>query len=449
MFNWVSLDTLLLILLLPVSLNLELESGMFIGGIQVNEPDMEEWVSALDAAGMNTVEVTVYARNGDWDSKWMKFEEEEPAVIREIRAAKRHNLKVVLVLRMALDHYYPANKFLWHGMIFPVERSDLDEWFNSYQAYVNKWSEIAEEEGVDVLVIGSELNAIAATTPTDSLPEVIEWFGDSARHKQHEARALKYQQELREEHLWTRGFGNYQDPEVFIEDKVTALYHWSEKAGMGGKQASLRKINARRKVLLDKWTETIEGARRRFDGQLSFAANFDNYKEVAFWDQLDFIGINAYFPLRPEGSCTKGGQVEMDELKANWARVLNEIQEFTLENELGSKPVLFTELGYTRKRHCSVKPWKGDGFSIIGKGKTEQLVVWQEQPDDHQERVIAVNALYEAVRETQFPLQGILYWKLSSIPHLAEIEPFGMHVSAEPTDSLQPALTRFLDLPGE
>ena len=62
---------------------------LMLGGIQVNEPDYGKWTQALQNAGMNTVSVTVYAKQGDWDSDNLWYEEAEPAVLSEIRAAKQ------------------------------------------------------------------------------------------------------------------------------------------------------------------------------------------------------------------------------------------------------------------------------------------------------------------------------------------------------------------------
>ena len=42
--------------------------SFFLGGIQVNEPDHAQWTHVLTEVGMNTVAVTIYARQGDWDS---------------------------------------------------------------------------------------------------------------------------------------------------------------------------------------------------------------------------------------------------------------------------------------------------------------------------------------------------------------------------------------------
>ncbi len=95
------------------------ELPFLVGGTQVHETDHGRWIGALLEAGLNTVAVTVYARQGEWNSNALTFETEDPAVLDEIRAAKSRGLSVVLVLRVALDHAHARNKFIWHGMIMP------------------------------------------------------------------------------------------------------------------------------------------------------------------------------------------------------------------------------------------------------------------------------------------------------------------------------------------
>ena len=43
------------------------------------------------------------------------------------------------------------------------------------------------------------------------------------------------------------------------------------------------------------------GERAVYKGKLTYAANWDGeFEEVAFWDALDVIGVQAYFPLTEE-----------------------------------------------------------------------------------------------------------------------------------------------------
>ena len=76
------------------------QPDFMLGGIQVNEPDHHVWMEALDESGFNTVAITVYAKQGDWDSANLWFEEEEPWVVGEAVVAKEQGLRVVLVLEI-------------------------------------------------------------------------------------------------------------------------------------------------------------------------------------------------------------------------------------------------------------------------------------------------------------------------------------------------------------
>jgi hypothetical protein len=69
-----------------------------------------------------------------------------------IRYAKKRNLRVILMPIVLLDA--PRNAREWRGRIEP-ER--WDEWWKSYREMLNHFAWIAEGNGADVLVVGSEL----------------------------------------------------------------------------------------------------------------------------------------------------------------------------------------------------------------------------------------------------------------------------------------------------
>ena len=97
----------------------------FLGGIQVNEASHDGWFDALETQSMNTVQVTDYAKQGDWDTDHMWWDEEAPWAVEEIRGAKQRGLAVTFVCRVALDHAAERNEFLWHGMIMPKTDEQL------------------------------------------------------------------------------------------------------------------------------------------------------------------------------------------------------------------------------------------------------------------------------------------------------------------------------------
>jgi hypothetical protein len=53
------------------------------------------------------------------------------------------------------------------------------------------------------------------------------------------------------------------------------------------------------------WKALIDTVKTVYGNALTYAANWDNYKKISFWDQLDYIGIDAYFPVTSSRKPTK------------------------------------------------------------------------------------------------------------------------------------------------
>lgn len=95
----------------------------------------------------------------------------------------------------------------------------------------------------------------------------------------------------------------------------------------------------------------IEEVRQLYSGQLTYAANWDEFEGVSFWNELDHIGIDAYFPLLEKEEVTSA------ELIPAWTPWLDRIQSVS---KACSKPVLFTEYGYRSMKYATAKPWLVD-----------------------------------------------------------------------------------------
>jgi hypothetical protein len=96
------------------------------------------------------------------------------------------------------------------------------------------------------------------------------------------------------------------------------------------------------------WRRIIGRVRRATKAPLTYAANWSHYQEVRFWDALDHVGIQAYFPL------AKNGSAPADEIKRGWAGRMKECREFS---RTVKRKILFTELGYNRSFSAPVTPW--------------------------------------------------------------------------------------------
>jgi len=417
----------------------------YLGGIQVNEPDHQAWIDALDDSGFNTVAITVYAKQGDWDSTNLWFEEEESWVVGEAVVAKENGLKVVLVLRVALDHAFERNKFFWHGMIMPTADEEVEEWFTRYEAFVLKWAQIAQDVGIDVVAVGSELNMLTNTIEIDELPALEEYWTNEEKVAGENAKVLAHREEIEDRKIWVRGSDDYGALEPFLDDRSAAHAAWAEKISYLDDDDPVARINARRRLLHSNWVELIDRTREIYEGSLTYAANFDQYQFVDFWDQLDLIGINAYFPLRGRDLPLEMAGASVDLFRSRWSTILQEIDDFRRQQGVPDHRVLLTELGYVRRANCTIEPWAAHGYTVLPGPQGPKLMIWEDQPEDLTERAEAVQGLFEADRGFAGRiLAGILYWKLSTEPAHTEVEPFVLLIGerAEP-DPLLDVMQRF------
>ena len=117
------------------------------------------------------------------------------------------------------------------------------------------------------------------------------------------------------------------------------------------------------------WQELISKIRRIYSGKLTYAANWDEFTGTPFWKLLDFIGLDAYFPL----SESKTPSVE--ELKLGWQPWKEKISELSLKT---GKQVLFTEYGYRSMDFTAKKPWLVDrteeGVNMKGQSNAKKAI---------------------------------------------------------------------------
>ena len=73
----------------------------------------------------------------------------------------------------------------------------------------------------------------------------------------------------------------------------------------------------------DFWSELISKLRTVYKGKITYAANWNEFTKVPFWNQLDYIGIDAYFPLNDKQTPT------LDDCKMGWQDHKNEIKGYS------------------------------------------------------------------------------------------------------------------------
>ena len=64
-----------------------------------------------------------------------------------------------------------------------------------------------------------------------------------------------------------------------------------------------------------------------YKGKLTYAANWDEFKRVPFWKALDYIGVDAYFPLSDKKTPT------VAEFEKGWKSHKKEIQKIQQQHK--------------------------------------------------------------------------------------------------------------------
>ena len=192
------------------------------------------------------------------------------------------------------------------------------------------------------------------------------WWGESDEGLAETARRAR-QRGLRtvlKPHVWIRDRsdgrwrGNIDFSTRAEWDRWWASYrrfilHYAELAETTGMEALCVGTELRSTVLNrpDAWRRLIADVRAVYRGELTYSANwYREFEEVPFWDALDYIGIQVYFPLAD----STGSRLTLDDLKAAWAPHVKQIE--AVQQRVG-KPVLFTEVGYRSTADSAVEPW--------------------------------------------------------------------------------------------
>jgi len=160
------------------------------------------------------------------------------------------------------------------------------------------------------------------------------------------------------------------------------------------------------------WRALIRRIRTVYEGDLTYAANWhDEYETVPFWDALDYIGVQAYFPLADAQNPSTNALVQ------GWDAHVEALSEVAARAE---RPVLFTEVGYRSVKTAAAEPW-----------------VWpdrdQQDPTDLDMELQA--RLYRAFFDRFAPVPwfgGAMFWKWH--PERAADRPHGFTPQDKPAE---------------
>lgn len=103
-----------------------------------------------------------------------------------------------------------------------------------------------------------------------------------------------------------------------------------------------------------RWRELIAAARAEYPGPLVYAANWHSVAHVGFWDEVDYIGVDGYYPV-PGGHDRRA-------LRENWRPWVAALAALS---KAWGKPVLFTEVGLSSQEGANLRPWAYHRFGAL------------------------------------------------------------------------------------
>ena len=107
-----------------------------------------------------------------------------------------------------------------------------------------------------------------------------------------------------------------------------------------------------KKAVLDRpdyWKNLIKEIRSFYKGKLIYSSNWDSYDKLPIWQDLDYIGISAYFPLTDQKTPT------INNLRKKWKPIKKKLKKFSKKYD---KPIVFTEYGYLTVDKCAWRTWE-------------------------------------------------------------------------------------------
>lgn len=96
-----------------------------------------------------------------------------------------------------------------------------------------------------------------------------------------------------------------------------------------------------------RWRALVHRVRGVFHGYLTYAALPFEYGRIGFWEQLDAIGVDAYWPLSKVPTTSVAGLV------AAWKPLLSQLATAAARWD---RPVVFTEAGYASQAGTATDP---------------------------------------------------------------------------------------------
>jgi hypothetical protein len=183
---------------------------------------------------------------------------------------------------------------------------------------------------------------------------------------------------------WDAWFESYA--RFILAEAERAATHGVELFSVGLEYVETTRTQGRR------WRALIAEIRRRYPGLLTYSADGNHeLGHVDFWDALDLVGVNTYFPLADSDA------PDPVELLLGARAALARVGAVSARH---GRPAVLTEVGLASVRGAARTPWR-----------------WPTADDaaDHETQARAYAALLAACTGVAF-CRGLYWWKFYEVP---------------------------------
>jgi hypothetical protein len=158
------------------------------------------------------------------------------------------------------------------------------------------------------------------------------------------------------------------------------------------------------------WRKLVGEIRAVFHGPLVYAANFGDEYKLGWWDAVDYIGVDAYYPL------TLQVHPSLAALKLSWKAIGLYLAGLSIRE---NRQILFTEIGYRSMQGAASRP--GD--------------YWSSAPPDAGDQEIAYQAVFESVYHQPW-FAGMFWWTWEVNPRAGGLEDAGYTPQNKPAEDV-------------
>jgi hypothetical protein len=159
----------------------------------------------------------------------------------------------------------------------------------------------------------------------------------------------------------------------------------------------------------DAWRQMIRRIKGLYSGPITYAANWgEEFEQLPFWDEVDFIGLNCYYPLNDGENPTK------KELEKAFAQVLKKAE---IVSKKFKKPLVFTEVGFRSVEQTWISPHAEAG----------------DRPYNPECQRLCYEVLFEGIADQDW-IKGLFIWKWPTYLEYQKEHPIGFSPHDKPAE---------------